>query len=133
MPRQADLNRFHLHGSIYESLLINVSGLITGYLRLKQQDPNTVFPTCRDPDPKSSRNALDEFAAVLDDEQEYNERRDRLLKLSRGAVMPIYFGRADGVPKRRSFSLLWDSEKERFHAAARHLTPRVTPPRFLDV
>ena len=123
MPKTKDLNHFRLHSSAYDALLVDVSGAITSYLQLKQQDPNTTFPTCRDPDPEAYPNALEEFAAVLDDEQEYNERRNRLLKLTRSTVMPIYFSRADGVPRNRNFSLLWDAEKERFHAIV-FLMPR---------
>ena len=65
MPKRAQLNRFNLHGSCYDSLLVDVSGVVTSYLQRRQQDPGTSFPTCRDPDPRSFPNALEEFAAVL--------------------------------------------------------------------
>ena len=58
---------------MYDALLVDVAGIITSYLELKQENPDTSFPTCRDPNPKSYPNALDEFVAVLDDKQEYNE------------------------------------------------------------
>ena len=93
------------------------------YLRLKEQDPDTSFPICRDPAPESFPNALQEFEAVRDYERKYDERRNRLLKLSRDTVMPIFFNRADGVPNKRNFFLLWDANKERFHAIV-YLVPR---------
>ena len=52
----------------------------------------------------------------MDDLKEGNEKRARLLKLSRGSVMPVYFSRPDAVPNWRNFSLLWDAGKERFES-----------------
>jgi hypothetical protein len=116
MPKLSELNQGKMHSSMYESLKQDVAITIASYLALRQQDPNTGFPVCRDPDPESYPNALEEFASVFGDENEYNEKRDRLLKVSRGSVMPIYFAGADGIPRGRHYSLSCDPKKKRFYA-----------------
>jgi len=116
LPKRSSLPEFQLHNSMYDALLIDVAGAITSYLSLKVANPDTGFPTCRDPNPEGYPNALDEFASSIGDLTEENEKRSRLLKLSKGSVMPVYFSRPDAVPRMRNFSLMWDAEKERFSA-----------------
>lgn len=115
LPRITQDDGFIIHSSMSDSLLVDVAGAITSYLSLKETDPATSFPICRDPSPEAYPNALEEFISVLDDENEYNQKRDILLKRSRGDVMPIYFGGADGVPRSRYFSLICEPEKSKYY------------------
>jgi hypothetical protein len=123
LPKRSSLPEFQLHNSMYDALLIDVAGAITSYLSLKVANPDTGFPTCRDPNPEGYPNALDEFASSIGDLTEENEKRSRLLKLSKGSVMPVYFSRPDAVPRMRNFSLMWDAEKERFSAVV-YIAPK---------
>jgi len=123
LPKRAALEGFQLHSSVYNSLLVVVAGAITSYLSLRRENPETGFPTCRDPKPEGYPKALDEFASSIGDSTEENEKRHRLLRLSKGSVMPVYFGGSDGVPNNRYFSLLWGAEKERFSAVV-YIAPR---------
>ena len=106
LPKRGGLPAYQLHSTVYASLLVDVAGAITSYLSLKRENPETGFPTCRDPKPEGYPNALDEFASSIGDLTEENEKRARLLRLSRESVMPVYFGRPDAVPRRQNFSLL---------------------------
>ena len=123
LPKRAGVAAFQLHSSVYACLLVDVAGVITGYLSLKRDNPETGFPTCRDSNPDGYPNALDEFASSIGDSPEENEKRDRLLKVFKGSVMPVYFGRPDAVPQMRNFPLLWDSQKERFSAVV-YIAPK---------
>jgi len=116
LPPASAFNTYDLHSSARDSLLVDVAGALCSYFRLRDENPLTAFPTCRDPRPETYPDALEEFASVADDERDYNERRDRLSKVARGAVMPVYFARPDGVPRGRNFSLLCDPAARRYYA-----------------
>lgn len=116
LPSASTLNHYHLHSSARDSLLVDVAGSLCSYFQLREENPDTSFPTCRNPAPETYPNALDDFAAVLDDEAEEGECRARLLKVARGSVMPLYFARPDAVPRNRNFSLVNDAERQRYYA-----------------
>ncbi len=116
LPPSSDMKHVRLHSSARDSLLIDVAGALCSYFQLREKDPTTAFPTCRDPRPETYPDALKAFAAVTDDEREYNERRDRLLKVARGSVMPMFFCRPDAVPRHRNFSLLRDPARGTYYA-----------------
>lgn len=116
LPLPSTLKHYDLHSSARDALLVDVAGALCSYFELREDYPLTTFPTCRDPCPEAYPNALEEFAAVLDDEAQENERRVRLLKIARGTVMPLYFSRPDGVPRSRNFSLLCDPDQSRYYA-----------------
>jgi len=108
--------RAAMHSSLKDALAIDVASAITSYLQLLVTDPKTSFPTCRNPVPGAYLEALSDFAEVLDDEADYNWRRDQLNRIARGQFMPLYFSRIDGVPSSRNFSLLLNDDKKRYYA-----------------
>lgn len=115
LPNPPALGEFHLHSSARDSLLVDVAGALTSYFQLREENPLTAFPNCRDPSPETYPNALEEFATVVDDEQGENQRRARLLRVARGDVMPVYFCRPDAVPRNRNFSLVCDPGTGRYY------------------
>jgi len=115
-PNPSALNHYHLHSSARDALWVDVAGTLCSYFRLREENSLTAFPTCRDPSPETYPDALNDFAAVLDDEQQEKDCRARLLRVARGSVMPIYFSRPDAVPRQRNFSLLHDPQRQRYYA-----------------
>jgi putative transposase len=110
-----------LHSSAKDSLKQDVGASLASYLELSANDPRTSFPTCRDPAPEAVQGALNAFAKSSGDD--YDELRNRLMTICRGAVMPLYFCRADaasqtknGGARNRNFSLLWRSDKRQLLA-----------------
>lgn len=110
----------NIHSSAKESLLKDVAASLASYFALCEIDPNTSFPTCRDPSPDVIHGALDEFIRCSVDD--YDKARDRLLTVCRGSVMPLHFYRADGASqggtsaRNRNFSLLWRTDKHQLLA-----------------
>ena len=56
-PKRSEFPDIKFHSSCFDSLLVDVSGAITGYLALKAEFPETNFPTCRNPQDTSYPNA----------------------------------------------------------------------------
>jgi len=103
-----------VHGSIKHSLIQDVAGNLASYFALAEVDPRTSFPTSRDPSPTAFPDALDDFGAVGMEDYEYF--KDRLTKIARGRIMPLYFARPDAAAKSRNFSLLYDARGQRYFA-----------------
>lgn len=117
LPKTSLLRGHHIHNSARHSVLVDVAGALTAYYELRKETSNTAFPTCRDPSPETFPNALDDFANMIDgDDEEFLRRKWQLLKVTRGAVMPIYFARPDAVPYSRNFSLLRDADTGKYYA-----------------
>lgn len=135
--------RPNVHGSLAESLYLDVAGNLLSYYRLyhnyreqaecylhavreaeargetlKRKPPSPPsFPISRDPRAHAFGEALDEIGATGDvDEETWLYRQARLTRLQRGRYMPLCFSRPDAVPNYRNFSLLADDEHGRYYA-----------------
>ncbi len=92
-----------------EALVKNVASMLASYLELDEGDKQEAgFPVSRDPSPQAWPNALAEFASAGCDLEAENETRAKLMKISRGNVMPVHFSRS------RDFAILADKNHERF-------------------
>lgn len=103
-----------VHSSIKDSLIQDVAGNLASYFALAEIDPRTSFPTGRDPSSIAFPDALDDFGMVGMEDYEYY--KDRLTKIARGRVMPVYFARPDAAAQSRNFSLLYDVHGQRYFA-----------------
>lgn len=119
IARMLNVPSLDLHSSAKDSLIQDVAGGLASYFELLKTDENTSFPTCRTQraDPDAIENALEHFALVGADEEDYDLSRDDLLRQTRGRVMPMYFARPDGATQNRNFSLLWNRDKRQLQAA----------------
>jgi putative transposase len=106
-----------LHSSAKHSLFADVAGNLASYYALSSEDSNTGFPVGRDPNPEVYANALDDFALVGSDVDDYNDTRNRLATLARGQYMPLFIEGADGAKRNRYFSLLTNADANKLLVA----------------
>jgi len=106
-----------VHGSVKDSLIQDAAGNLASYFALIEAGESPSFPTSRNPSPSAFPNALDDFGLVgLED---YDYYKDRLTKVARGSVRPLFFSRCDHT---RNACLLYDVRKDRYFALM-HLLP----------
>lgn len=93
-----------IHSTLKDSLLADVAGTLASYFTLKASGEKVSFPTARNPNPDAIGDTLKEFGSFgSPDPQEFLDAQSRLLQITRGAVMPLYFLRSDTS---RNFTLL---------------------------
>jgi len=103
-----------VHSSVKDSLIQNVAGNLASYFTLAEIDPRTSFPTSRNPSPTAFPEALNDFGMV--GIEDYDYYKDRLTKIAKSRVMPLYFARPDAAAKNRNLSLLYDVRGQRYFA-----------------
>lgn len=112
------INHFQIHGSLKESLFLDVAGTICSYIQLKEQDENTSFPRARRVNDLEEyyTYTLERLRISTVDLAEENEIRDDLLKTTKERFLPLFFSRPDGIVRNRNFGLLYDNDNNKYYA-----------------
>jgi len=114
-----NLIHFHINGSLRESLLADVAGILCSYLELKKMDDKTSYPTVRRQINHREVFYLEALSRLKISTElvEENAARDDLLKVKKGQYMPMFFSRPDGIVRRRNFGILYDNDKNNYFAS----------------
>lgn len=118
LPKPGEL-KADIASSLKEALVKNVSAMLASYLQLDNGEAQEAgFPVCRDPSPMAYDNAMQNLCDLFlqnsiattkkEAEQAEDEARAKMLRVTRGSFMPLYFSRS------RDFRILEDRVNNRF-------------------